>query len=241
MCKNISSINKKYQVNIIMASISHDEKKEINESSASSISSRMISILKSTDEIRDTVCLNVMKMLSHRVLQNSKTFIDKKNITDHANALITDIKQSRVHEIKSDNDAKLKYIINYIPYKVKSSELVNFYTEHKGTHKIVILDNENEKSAKQFNTAQDTEIFFINQLMINLIEHISVPAVRVLTPDEIKQCEESYNLKKSQFPIIYSSDPLSKYYNLKPGQVIRLVRPSSIAGYGVAYRMVVRK
>ena len=81
---------------------------------------------------------------------------------------------------------------------------------------------------------QNFELFTEQEIAVDITQHHLVPLhEKVLQTDDDftpKQLLEARN-----FPKILSTDPISKYYNFKPGDIIRVTRKSGI----VVYRLCV--
>jgi DNA-directed RNA polymerase subunit H (RpoH/RPB5) len=201
------------------------------------MATKFVALTKTNKEIIETICENTIKMLAER------KFIDKKNIEKYMAEMIDKINKDKVYELKSDT-LDDTYVIKLFLRRVGNAnnvpELVKFFNDYSKQHKILIVSDDNEKASKVLEF-DNTEVFFSWQLMMNMIEHVSVPKHTPLDENKKKEFFDSYNVKKNQCPQIYTEDKVAKYYNLQSSDVVRIVRPSEISGYGVIYRYAVDK
>uniref|UniRef100_A0A7N6A3C6 DNA-directed RNA polymerases I, II, and III subunit RPABC1 n=1 Tax=Anabas testudineus TaxID=64144 RepID=A0A7N6A3C6_ANATE len=73
------------------------------------------------------------------------------------------------------------------------------------------------------------EQFLQQELLINITEHeVKSFLINVFIS----------KLKESQLPRIQAGDPVARYFGLKRGQVVKIIRPSETAGRYITYRLV---
>lgn len=115
--------------------------------------------------------------------------------------------------------------------------------EKKGKmHIFIFRDEITSQNTKNINDLFDTyQTFHVKDLMFNPTKHVLTPEHRVLRdPAEVERVFRTYNIKaKSQLPCIHRDDPIAKYYNVQPGEVVHVLRPSLTCGVDNYFRVCV--
>lgn len=205
--------------------------------------SKFVPLDKTDEQIRQIVLTNVIKMLVERKAFSNDD-IDK--ITKRVLSISSD---DHVYEIGSGvNRAnnKVTYVCKIIPYALtavaKSYGLTEFIEGNKSVHKIIIVKDINSKVLSHaLTTGNDlVEVFLEKTLMIDLASHVLVPKHVILSNAEVTELLESYIVTKSNMPKILISDPIAKYYNMKVGDICKIIRASDKSGFVPYYRYVVK-
>jgi len=115
--------------------------------------------------------------------------------------------------------------------------------EENITRAIIVVQQGMTPSAKQslvdMQPKYILEQFLESELLINITEHELVPEHVVMTSEEKQELLLRYKLKDNQLMRIQQGDPVARYFGLKRGQVVKIIRSSETAGRYISYRLVV--
>ncbi len=216
-----------------------------------SLNPELIPVKKDRETIRKDVLTNIIKMIHERKLLNETSF--NKAVDSIKKQSDDDVyKISLSKEIKADGTDKdyikkfdgttvyVKIIHQKIQGITKIPAIKDFLTQYQNYHKIFIFDSISDKAKANLTDMPNTEVFNETFFLINLVDHIDSPKYELLSEDESKEVLETYILKKKEVMKILTTDPVVSYFNLKRGDIIRIIRYSEQSGKNVAYRIVAK-
>jgi DNA-directed RNA polymerase subunit H (RpoH/RPB5) len=207
---------------------------------------QLLPIEKSHYQQFNEIKTNIIKMFNNRGL------IKTENMDKYIKKLISEENDDMEYIITLDYDSNYNTIIpnkriyvKIFDYKITSvnkiSSVGEFLSKYHDEYKFLIVENINKKSEKMINQYKTVcEIFKIIELKINIVDHVLVPKHIVLTQEENVKVLKSYNAKKNNMPLIFSSDPIARYYNMKPDDICKIERPSIMTDKTPFYRIVVK-
>jgi DNA-directed RNA polymerase subunit H (RpoH/RPB5) len=206
----------------------------------------LLPIEKSHHQQLNEVKTNLIKMFSNR------GFVNTENIQKYIDKIIKDDNDDQEYIIPLDNESNYnttitnkKIFVKIFDYKItsinKNSPIGEFISKHDSEYKVLIVQDINQKSENIIESySTQSEVFKINSLMINIIDHVLVPKHIVLSKDDTDRVLEAYRAKKRDMSLIRTTDAVAKYYNMKPGEIVKIIRPSVMTVEAPAYRLVIK-
>lgn len=206
----------------------------------------LVPIEKSVYQQINDVKTTIIKMFVNR------GFINKSNLNKYIEKLIEDENDDLEYIINLDNDQNYnteiknkKVYIKIFNYKISSvsekSPIGEFIKKYNKEFKFIVVQDITSKTEETVNSyGTQVEIFKFNKLQSDVTEHKLVPLHEVLTKEEGENVLESYRARKRDMPLIRTNEDVAKYYNMKPGEVVRIYRPSPLTCEAIGYRLVIK-
>jgi DNA-directed RNA polymerase I, II, and III subunit RPABC1 len=156
----------------------------------------------------------------------------------------------RGYKITTDDDSKIigindnkeeiivfkQVVLKFNVDRVK--EYISKLNKMKMTHCIVIYtESVTSMTKKLVVNSPDIiiELFTQEELQYNITKHRLVPKHIRISPEEAKEFKEKYGNK---YPTILCTDPISRFYGYKRGDVIKIMRLTGTGESFITYRIL---
>ena len=181
--------------------------------------------------------------------QTFEQFKEQSNIDIHIKNYIGktepyEILETKKKTVRNDIFVKFLYTKKIRPSYIREI-LLDIYKMSKDVNIKIILILKEKPNNTILKIIKDPrfcelEIFWLKCVVFNITQHSYVPEHIPITDEDTKQqIMEKHNITHlKQLPLILKSDPITKYYNLKSGDVFKVIRHSKTSGVSTLYRYV---
>lgn len=149
--------------------------------------------------------------------------------------------------IDSNNDKLGKVYVYFQNKSLAKSELKNILAklieeyEDDNIKLIILLKEDRGLSTitKEINKDEykNVEVFMNKYMMFNITHHQLVPKHIILNESEEQELLTKFSTTKNKLPKILKTDPIAKYYGMKPNQICKIIRKSPEVGEAFYYRI----
>lgn len=97
-----------------------------------------------------------------------------------------------------------------------------------------------QEETKEKNPGVTIENYVYMIFLVDITAHESSPEHQLVSDDEVNTFCKRYYVQRGDLSKIPSSDPQAVWLGLRPGMVVKIIRPSESAGYAPTYRVCVK-
>lgn len=155
-------------------------------------------------------------------------------------------------DVSNSDDTKKVYIRYLVYSKIRNNSLKNYINDflelnpdfdaEKCELIIILKDKPNDSLLKvvddfYMGNKVYINLLYIKMLLFNLLNHEYVPEHKKITEEEFKELKKTFNLNsRYQLPIISRHDAVSTILGIRPGEIVKILRPSLTSGQYKTYR-----
>lgn len=179
------------------------------------------------------------------ILGNFLKMLKRRNLISDVDQTFDSVSNSIVSnksiKIKIDNNSHvLLYIVHgKVTSITQNSPIDDFLSNETNLMRFVTIKEPSKKTFKQISeNYPNSEPFFLHEFMEDIPAKDIIP---IHTPLNLEEKEELLKvIQLKNLKRIFSTDMMSRYYNVKLGDVFRIERLNPTSGMGVDYRVVVQ-
>ena len=178
------------------------------------------------------------------------------NVEEYENISFSEISKMEKNKqldmvVETDTNKKI-YVKYHLSTKIRPNQVYEITDDLFNLEEVLDLEDEliiitkdkpNDTLIKLMRSLYVTDniffnIFCINELLYNVLDHQMVPPHRIISEDEKKELFKNYNITdESQLPDINRFDPVAKLLGCRPGDIVEIIRPSKTSISAKYYRL----
>ena len=178
------------------------------------------------------------------------------NVEEYENISFSEISKMEKNKqldmvVETDTNKKI-YVKYHLSTKIRPNQVYEITDDLFNLEEVLDLEDEliiitkdkpNDTLIKLMRSLYVTDniffnIFCINELLYNVLDHQMVPPHRIISEDEKKELFKNYNITdESQLPDINRFDPVARVLGCRPGNIVEIVRPSKTSISAKYYRL----
>jgi len=161
------------------------------------------------------------------------TMIEMMNDRDYI-PLSCDISDNEFLFRKEDEEEVIIFFSNLPKFNIDTiKEYIHISKTREIRHVIIVYNNNITSQAKKVIENIHNmiiETFPINILQFNITRHYYYSPHCLLTPEQRDRFIKNHG---TQIPIIYKTDPVSRYFNYKRSEIIKIIRKGGFVSYRI--------
>jgi DNA-directed RNA polymerase subunit H (RpoH/RPB5) len=193
---------------------------------------KLVELIYSEQQKNEIIITNFVKMLYNR------NYFGSSDLNDLIKSGINNFTNYKTF-IKYNNEVFHLIIIPYKLNTIKKTEDIENFLNSNDDKKIFVILSGSTKIEKQILEYKKTEVFNDVDLMVNIIDNNLIPKHILLSDEEANNILTEYKINRKNLSCILSGDRIAKYYNIEPGQIVKIIRPSITAGEEIIYRVCI--
>lgn len=202
----------------------------------------MATFVKSDAELELAALVTLSKCVARRAGAQVDHLNDKELAAFHAQheaaARALPASLQKEYSLQGDETYFVKFVDQKLTSIKNSKEVTAFLEAHRGERVILVMRDWTKRIIKLFVEYPGVEVFQLLELQVDVTEHVFQPYFEVIR-DRQKVLDAHDNIKVSSYPKMQQYDAVARYFGVKPGDIVRVRRPSIVSGYSIMYREVV--
>lgn len=180
--------------------------------------------------------------LCERILKTTTAMLQDRGF--HTSASVAEMKRNLTASLPTrfTNDAGKECMLFLDREERTGVKTVRMLMEqHPETSLVVIaIDGATPFTRREMAKVEHVHLFHAKELIHNITQHAMVPKHEAVPPDEVAAITRTFCVTDEQWPVIFTTDPVARWFAWPPDTIVRIHRNGLTQDRQVFYRKVVK-